>query len=79
MAPFVSPLKRYLDKHGLTQRQFARISGLAESQIHEYCTWTPGGEGRRPGIDAAIDIERASGGELPVRVWYRRRLRAMAA
>jgi len=52
-------LARYLDKHGLTHEEFGISCGLSRSMVSRIVR---GGEqGRLPGRDAALAIERATG------------------
>jgi transcriptional regulator with XRE-family HTH domain len=57
-------LARYLADKGVTQADLCRLSGIQPPMISEYVNGN-----RRPGLDAAFAIEKATGGEVPARYW----------
>jgi transcriptional regulator with XRE-family HTH domain len=57
-------LVRFLETSKTSQTDFATKAGLLASMISHYCNGS-----RRPGLDAALAIEKASGGEVPATVW----------
>lgn len=57
-------LARYLEKKGESQRAFERRVDLNDGMISRYLS----GE-RRPGIDIAAAIERATGGAVSAVSW----------
>lgn len=61
-----SPLGKYLKRTGLSRRQFARVSGLEFSYISRLATGA-----RTPGMDAAVKIQKATGGKVPLKAWRR--------
>jgi transcriptional regulator with XRE-family HTH domain len=60
----VNPLKRYLRRTGLSQRQFAIIT---ESQEGQVSAWVRGL--RRPSLDEAFRLEAATKGAVPASAW----------
>lgn len=59
-----NPLRRYIDREHLTRKQFAALAGLNFSYV---CRLYKGN--RRPGVDTALAIEKATRGAIPVRAW----------
>lgn len=59
-----NPLRRYIREGHATRKQIAEASGLEFSYVCRLVTGS-----RRPGIDTAAAIERATGGAVPVRAW----------
>jgi transcriptional regulator with XRE-family HTH domain len=57
-------LARYLADKGVTQADLCRLSGIQPPMISEYVNGN-----RRPGLDAAFAIEKATGGEVPASYW----------
>jgi transcriptional regulator with XRE-family HTH domain len=57
-------LAQYLTESGVSQAEFGRLAGISSPMICEYVSGK-----RRPGLDAAFAIERASGGEVPASYW----------
>jgi transcriptional regulator with XRE-family HTH domain len=70
----MNPLARYLDKTRLTQTQFSRRFGIANSQVSN---WLHGN--RRPSLDAAFRLEDATDGAIPARAWMKKKTRRLAA
>ena len=59
-----NPLRRYIKDGHATRKQVAEAAGLEFSYV---CRLVSGS--RRPGIDTAAAIERATGGAVPVTAW----------
>lgn len=59
MSPAMNTLSEFLEREGLTGREFAAKVGCAES----YVTMVRGGR-RRFGLEMAIQIEQRTGGKL---------------
>lgn len=57
-------LRDFLREAALSQNAFARLSGIAQPQVSMYVTGR-----RRPSIETAIAIERATRGMVPVHSW----------
>ena len=57
-------LASYLERHGLTQRQFADSIGKDQSVV---CRLANGLAA--PGLDTAIRIQTATAGEVPITAW----------
>ena len=57
-------LASYLSDARVSQAEFSRLSEIAPPLISEYVN-----DNRRPGLDHAFAIERASGGMVPARYW----------
>jgi transcriptional regulator with XRE-family HTH domain len=53
-----------------SQTDFATKAGLLASMISHYCNGS-----RRPGLDAALAIEKASGGKVPASTWSAKKAR----
>jgi transcriptional regulator with XRE-family HTH domain len=62
-----NPLRRYIKEGHATRKQIADAAGLDFSYL---CRLVSGS--RRPGIDTAAAIERATGGAVPVAAWASR-------
>jgi DNA-binding transcriptional regulator YdaS (Cro superfamily) len=60
----MTKLGDYLRKKGMTQMEFARLSGLHGPMV---CLWSHGK--RRPGLASALAIEKATHGEVPASYW----------
>jgi len=61
-------LKEWLSKTGTTQEEFAEISGIPQDQVSKYASLK-----RRPKIDKALAIERATKKQVPIEVWARKK------
>jgi len=59
-----NPLRRYVKDGHATRREIADASGLEFSYVCRLVTGS-----RRPGIDTAAAIERATKGAVPVQAW----------
>lgn len=59
-----NPLASYLSDESVSQAEFSRLADIAPPLISEYVNGN-----RRPGLDHAFAIERASGGKVPARCW----------
>ena len=57
-------LAEHIARLGITQEEFARRHGLPTSMVS---FWSRAK--RRPGLEHALTIERASGGEIPAEYW----------
>jgi DNA-binding transcriptional regulator YdaS (Cro superfamily) len=57
-------LADYLAASGLSQTDFARLSGIPAPMICQYASGV-----RRPGVDSALAIEEATDGAVPVECW----------
>jgi transcriptional regulator with XRE-family HTH domain len=57
-------LAEYLADQGVTQAELCRLSGLPAPMMSEYVNGN-----RRPGLDAAFAIEKATDGKVPARYW----------
>jgi plasmid maintenance system antidote protein VapI len=58
-------LPEYLSEHQMTQAAFAERVGLNQATVSKLCR-----KDRPPiSIDTALEIERATGGKVPVTVW----------
>lgn len=57
-------LNRFLDDRKLNHTQFAALAKLDRPIVSHYCAGT-----RKPGLDAAFAIERATGGLVPAKAW----------
>jgi transcriptional regulator with XRE-family HTH domain len=57
-------LSKYLAEKDMTQAELCRLSGLPPPQVSEYVNGN-----RRPGLDAAFAIERATDGAVPASYW----------
>jgi transcriptional regulator with XRE-family HTH domain len=57
-------LERWLKKNRLSQNQFAEQSGISQSLLSKYIRGA-----RRPNVDQALAIERATDGGVPVEQW----------
>jgi transcriptional regulator with XRE-family HTH domain len=60
----MNPLVKYLDRTGLTQTQFAKQCGFPLSDVNG---WLRGY--RRPSLDAAFRMEKATGGGIAAKSW----------
>lgn len=67
-------LAAYLARHQLSMAAFARLVGADRSRISRCVR----GE-RRPGLRLALEIERATGGEVPASSWTGERRRSRKA
>jgi DNA-binding transcriptional regulator YdaS (Cro superfamily) len=54
-----SRLVEYFEKSGVTRAEFSKASGISEPLLCQYLAGK-----RRPGLDHAFAIERATGGEV---------------
>lgn len=61
-----NPLRRYLNAAGCTHDVLARRAGLSLDTLRSYVAGR-----RRPGLDAALAIARATKGAVPVEAWER--------
>ena len=59
-------LAEWLKSTETTQVAFAERTGIPQSEISKYARLA-----RRPDIDNALAIERATAGEVPVEAWAR--------
>ena len=57
-------LAKYLTKHKLSQKEFAELLGVSPPLV---CQWLAGR--RRPDLTHALEMEKATGGEIPVSAW----------
>ncbi len=57
-------LSQFLATAGMTQREFATRVATAPSHINEIISGA-----KRPGLDLAFAIERATGGAVPATSW----------
>lgn len=57
-------LAKYLARHNVPQEAFASASGVPAPMVSLYVSGK-----RRPGLDYAFAIERATGGEVPALYW----------
>lgn len=57
-------LTQYLESVGQRPSDFARVLGTSPGYLHDILT-----QRRRPSLDLAMRIERATGGCVPVQVW----------
>ncbi len=57
-------LAAYLKRGGLTQLEFAKLAGVPGPQVS---MWLSGR--RRPGLNSAFKIERATAGAVPAFCW----------
>lgn len=57
-------LERWLKRKKISQNQFAEKSGISQSLLSKYIRRT-----RRPNVDQALAIERATDGAVPVEEW----------
>jgi transcriptional regulator with XRE-family HTH domain len=64
--PDMNPLAKYLDDTGLSQTQFAKRCGFPLSDVNG---WFKGY--RRPSLDAAFRMEKATGGAIAARAWVK--------
>lgn len=62
--PAMNPLKRYLKRAKLSQRQFALSTGSQEGQVS---AWVRGI--RRPSLDEAFRLESVTKGAIPASAW----------
>jgi transcriptional regulator with XRE-family HTH domain len=69
-----SPLARYLKKHKMSDAEFARRLGVQDSTVYRWRTGK-----RRPDIDSANAIERATNGAVPASSWSRRVRKALVS
>jgi len=56
-------LKQYLDKRGLTQKEFSKRSGVSESMLTRIM------QGRTPKLDALMKIRKATNGQVRPEHW----------
>ncbi|MEI7705623.1 MAG: helix-turn-helix transcriptional regulator [Deltaproteobacteria bacterium] len=64
----MNPLTKYLDRTGLSQTQFARQYGFPLTTINGWFDGT-----RRPSLDAAFRMEKATAGAIPASSWVSRK------
>jgi DNA-binding transcriptional regulator YdaS (Cro superfamily) len=57
-------LAEYLETSGTTQAEFARLVDVPPSLVSQWVH-----SERRPGLDNAFEIERATDGAVPARYW----------
>ena len=57
-------IRAYLTETGRTQRALAAQLGISPSHLSEIVSGR-----KRPSLDVAFDIERATGGMVPVQSW----------
>lgn len=57
-------LRKYLEQERISQADFARLAGLSQPALSQYVSGV-----RRPNVDAALAIERASNGAIPMSDW----------
>lgn len=69
----VNELARYLDSRHETQADFAARVGVTGPIVSMWVT----GE-RRPNVDNAFAIERATGGVVPATAWLKRKRKKAA-
>jgi len=60
----VALLARHLEKHKKSQSDLAKQAGIAEAHVSRYLARL-----RRPDMENAIRLERATGGEVPALAW----------
>jgi transcriptional regulator with XRE-family HTH domain len=63
-------LVKHLEDSKTSQTDFAQKAGLLASMISHYCNGS-----RRPGLDAALAIDKASGGKVPASTWSAKKAR----
>ena len=63
----MNPLVRYLDDTGQSQTQFAARLGFPLSNVNG---WFKGH--RRPSLEAALRMEKATGGAIPAGAWMKK-------
>jgi transcriptional regulator with XRE-family HTH domain len=59
-----NPLQKYKTDHGMTDDELGRAFGIAREQV---CRFRLGQ--RRPNLEDAVAIERATNGEIPAEAW----------
>jgi DNA-binding transcriptional regulator YdaS (Cro superfamily) len=62
MAP--NRLARHLEDKGMTQTALADRMGVSQALVNQWVTGR-----RRPNLDSAFAIERATGGAIPASYW----------
>lgn len=67
-------LHDWLEKTGTTQEEFAAKSGVPQPLVSKYANGK-----RRPHLDNAIAIERATDGKVPVESWTKAPAKKRAA
>jgi len=60
----MSKIAAYLSEHGITQREFAASVCASPSYLSEIISGA-----KRPGMDLAFAIERATNGAVPMSSW----------
>ena len=58
-------LKQYLQEKRIRQTAFARSLGVSDCHVSELVNGQ-----KRPGLQLAVKIERATGGAVPAVSWY---------
>jgi len=69
---FETPLSKYLDKQGMTQRAFAEMLSMERgvfTSTTEVNRWSTGAV--MPGPGMRVQMERATKGKLPRKAWDR--------
>jgi DNA-binding transcriptional regulator YdaS (Cro superfamily) len=66
-------LEQYLTSHDMSQRDFAKLVGVSEPLV---CQWRSGQ--RKPNLDNAFAIERATKGAIKASSWMTPRNRKTA-
>lgn len=61
----VNHLNKYLSECGMTQDEFARLSGLSRSYVAEIASGA-----KRPGRNAIEKITEATRGKVPSSAWF---------
>lgn len=64
-------LHDWLEKTGMTQLEFSEKSGVPQPLVSKYAAGI-----RRPHLDYAIAIEKATGGKVAVESWPKAKKRA---
>ena len=62
--PGMNKLKHYLEDNKIARRDFAALIGVDQSVLSRFCN-----DLARPGLEKAVAIERATGGEVPAAFW----------
>lgn len=61
-------LHDWLEKTGTTQVEFSERSGVPQPLVSKYAAGK-----RRPHLDYALAIEKATGGKVPVETWTKKK------
>ena len=59
-----TPLSRWLDENGMTRKEFARRLEISTEYLHRLCRMA-----RRPSLELALRIEKATAGSVPASFW----------